>query len=50
VDRPVFLGLELLDLELALDDEAQRRALHAPADRPRRIFFHSSGERLKPTR
>jgi hypothetical protein len=37
MDRPVFLRLEALDLELALDDEAQRRALHpagrqAPAD------------------
>src|SRR5207237_1081922 len=37
VDRPVFLALELLDLQLALDDEAQCRALHpsrrqSPAD------------------
>ncbi len=29
VDRPVFLALEALDLELALDDEPQGRALHA---------------------
>ena len=29
-DRPVFLGLERLDLPFPLDDEAQRDRLHAP--------------------
>ncbi len=30
MNGPVFLALERLDLQLALDDQAQRRALHAP--------------------
>ena len=34
VDRPVFLGLEPLDLELAVDDQAQGHRLH-PAGRAR---------------
>ena len=33
-DRPVFLRLERRDLVLALDDEAQRRALHAARGQP----------------
>ena len=34
VDRPVLDRLEGLDLPLALDDDAQRRGLHAPGGEP----------------
>jgi hypothetical protein len=34
LDGPVLAPLEGLDLQLALDDQAQRRALHAPGGEP----------------
>ena len=50
LDGPVLARLERLDLVLALADQAQRRTLHATRPTARADLFHSSGDRLKPTR
>ena len=47
VQRPVFLALEFLDLELALHDEAQRRALHAAGGKPAPDLLPEQGREIE---
>jgi len=47
---PVFAALEFLDFQLTFDDESQRWALYPAGGQPRPIFFHNSGDSLKPTK
>jgi hypothetical protein len=50
VDGPVFARHEGGNFVLAFADHAQRGLCTRPADSPGRTFFHSRGDKLKPTR